>query len=167
MHNPSPLLFTSLENWWPPLWLGGGFARRHLAWWLFHCQPKVDFTFLCSNRAKTLAFYSRTENKAKTFDTTTFDAIPYQYHHFHFLILSPMLITCLLWCSFESSVACTLLTVQLLDQHFSISPGVMWTNWALPQTPSGPLWVLFKKVLQGWPMYCNLTKVFSCHLTAQ
>ena len=30
--NPSPLLFTSLENWWPPLWLGGGFARRHLAW---------------------------------------------------------------------------------------------------------------------------------------
>ena len=70
--NPSPLLFTSLENWWPPLWLGGGFARRHLAWWLFHCQPKVDFTFLCSNRAKTLAFYSRTENKAKTFDT-----IPY------------------------------------------------------------------------------------------
>ena len=60
----------------------------------------------------------------------------------------------------ELSVAYKLLTGQLLDHHSSISPGDMWTNWALPlPLTSGPLWVLFKKVLQCWPMYCNLSEV--------
>ena len=27
-----PSLVSFLGNWWPPLWVGGGFARRRLAW---------------------------------------------------------------------------------------------------------------------------------------
>ena len=51
--NPSPLQFTIIwGNWWLPLWVGRGFARCHLAWWSFHCQSRVDFTFLCLNWAK-------------------------------------------------------------------------------------------------------------------
>ena len=49
--SPPPLLFFP-GSWWLPLWVGRGFARCCIAWGLFHCQPKVDFIFLCLKQSK-------------------------------------------------------------------------------------------------------------------